>query len=56
MLKLLSAVASFSRMVSAMAPVTRLRPRDFKLTPLVSLAYLLTSLAAERRDEVLRLP
>ncbi len=40
MLKLLSAMANFSRMVSAMAPVTPLRPRDFKLTQLVSLAYL----------------
>ena len=40
MLRLLSAMASFSRMVSAMAPVTPLRPRDFRLTQLVSLAYL----------------
>lgn len=40
MLRLLSAMASFSRMVSAMAPVTPLRPRDFRITQLVSLAYL----------------
>ncbi len=40
MLNLLSAMATFSRMVSAMAPVTPLRPRDFKLTQIVSLAYL----------------
>jgi hypothetical protein len=40
MLKLLSAMATFSRMVSAMAPVTPLRPKDFRLTQLVSLAYL----------------
>jgi hypothetical protein len=40
MLRLLSAMASFSRMVSAMAPVTPLRPRDFRLAQLVSLAYL----------------
>lgn len=40
MLRLLSAMASFSRMVSAMAPVAPLRPRDFKLAQLVSLAYL----------------
>ncbi|HXB53906.1 MAG TPA: hypothetical protein VN461_03920 [Vicinamibacteria bacterium] len=40
MLKLLAAMATFSRMVSAMAPVNPLRPRDFKLAQIVSLAYL----------------
>jgi hypothetical protein len=40
MMRLLAAMASFSRMVSAMAPVTPLRPRDFKLAQIVSLAYL----------------
>ena len=40
MMKLLAAMASFSRMVSAMAPVTPLRPRDFKLSQISSLAYL----------------
>ena len=40
MLNLLAAMANFSRMVSAMAPVTPLRPRDFKLAQVVSLAYL----------------
>jgi len=40
MLNLLTAMANFSRMVSAMAPVTPLRPRDFKLAQVVSLAYL----------------
>jgi hypothetical protein len=40
MLQLLSTMARFSRMVSAMAPVTPLRPRDFRLTELASLAYL----------------
>jgi hypothetical protein len=40
MLRLLAAMANFSRMVSAMAPVTPLRPRDFQLTQIVSLAYL----------------
>ena len=40
MLKLLAAMATFSRMVSAMAPVAPLRPKDFKLAQLVSLAYL----------------
>jgi hypothetical protein len=39
-MRLLAAMASFSRMVSAMAPVTPLRPRDFKLAQIVSLAYL----------------
>ncbi len=40
MLQLLATMARFSRMVSAMAPVTPLRPRDFRLTELASLAYL----------------
>jgi hypothetical protein len=40
MLHLLAAMANFSRMVSAMAPVSPLRPKDFKLTQIVSLAYL----------------
>ena len=40
MLQLLAAMANFSRMVSAMAPVSPLRPRDFRLTQIVSLAYL----------------
>jgi hypothetical protein len=40
MLHLLSIMARFSRMVSAMAPVTPLRPRDFRLTEIASLAYL----------------
>jgi hypothetical protein len=40
MMKLLAAMANFSRMVSAMAPVTPLRPRDFKLSQIASLAYL----------------
>jgi hypothetical protein len=40
MLQLLSTMARFSRMVSAMAPVTPLRPRDFRLTEIASLAYL----------------
>jgi len=40
MLKLLAAMATFSRMVSAMAPVTALRPKDFRLAQIVSLAYL----------------
>jgi hypothetical protein len=40
MLKLLAAMATFSRMVSAMAPVAPLRPKDFKLAQIVSLAYL----------------
>jgi len=40
MLRLLSAMATFSRMVSAMAPVAPLRPKDFKLAQLASLAYL----------------
>jgi hypothetical protein len=40
MLQLLTTMARFSRMVSAMAPVTPLSPRDFRLTELASLAYL----------------
>jgi hypothetical protein len=40
MMKLLAAMTNFSRMVSAMAPVTPLRPRDFKLSQISSLAYL----------------
>ena len=40
MLNLLSTMARFSRMVSAMAPVRPLRPRDFKLAEIVSLVYL----------------
>ena len=40
MLQLLATMARFSRMVSAMAPVGPLRPRDFRLTELASLAYL----------------
>ncbi len=40
MLHLLAAMANFSRMVSAMAPVSPLRPKDFRLTQIVSLAYL----------------
>ena len=40
MLRLLAAMATFSRMVSAIAPVPPLRPRDFKLVQLASLAYL----------------
>ena len=40
MMKLLAAMANFSRMVSAMAPVTPLRPRDFRLSQISSLAYL----------------
>jgi len=40
MLKLLAAMATFSRMVSALAPVRPLRPADFRLAEIVSLAYL----------------
>jgi len=40
MLHLLATMARFSRMVSAMAPVAPLRPRDFRLTEIASLAYL----------------
>jgi hypothetical protein len=38
--KALAGMAVFSRMVSAMAPVTPLRPADFQLAQLSSLAYL----------------
>jgi hypothetical protein len=40
MLRLLSAMATFSRMVSAMAPVTPLKPKDFRVAQLANLAYL----------------
>jgi hypothetical protein len=40
MLKLLAAMATFSRMVSAMAPVRPLAPADFRIAEIVSLAYL----------------
>ena len=40
MLRLLAAMAAFSRMVSAMAPITPLRPADFRVAQLASLAYL----------------
>jgi hypothetical protein len=40
MLQLLSAMATFSRMVSAMTPVRPLRPQNFRLPQIVSLAYL----------------
>jgi len=40
MLKLLAAMATFSRMVSAIAPVRPLAPADFRLAEIVSLAYL----------------
>lgn len=40
MQKLLAAMATFSRMVSAIAPVAPLRPHDFRLAQLASLAYL----------------
>jgi hypothetical protein len=40
MLRLLAAMATFSRMVSAIAPVKPLRPKDFRLVQLASLAYL----------------
>lgn len=40
MLKLLSSMATFSRMVSAMAPIPPLRPQGFRLAQLASLAYL----------------
>ena len=40
MLRLLAAMATFSRMVSAIAPVRALRPRDFRLSQVASLAYL----------------
>jgi hypothetical protein len=38
--RLLNGMAVFSRMVSAMVPVAPLRPRDFKVTQLASLAAL----------------
>jgi hypothetical protein len=40
MLRLLAAMATFSRMISAIAPVQPLRPRDFRLVQIASLAYL----------------
>jgi hypothetical protein len=40
MMRLLGAMATFSRMVSAMAPVQPLRPQDFSLSQISSLAYL----------------
>jgi len=40
MMRLLAAMATFSRMVSAIAPVEPLRPRDFRMSQLASLAYL----------------
>ncbi len=40
LLALLTIMAKFSRMVSAMAPVNPLLPRDFHLAELTSLAYL----------------
>lgn len=40
MLRLLAAMTVYSRMVSAMAPVPPLRPRDFRLSQIASLAYL----------------
>jgi hypothetical protein len=40
MLRLLAAMATFSRMVSAIAPVKPLRPKDFRLVQVASLAYL----------------
>jgi len=40
LLKLLAAMATFSRMVSAMAPVAPLRPRAFRVGGLKGLAYL----------------
>jgi hypothetical protein len=40
MLRLLAAMSTFSRMVSAMAPVKPLRPQGFRLAQLASLAYL----------------
>ena len=40
MMRLLAAMATFSRMVSAMAPVQPLKPTDFQLSQLASLAYL----------------
>lgn len=40
MLRLLAAMATFSRMVSAIAPIKPLRPQAFRLTQIASLAYL----------------
>jgi len=40
MLRLLSAMSTFSRMVSAMAPIKPLRPQGFRLAQIASLAYL----------------
>jgi hypothetical protein len=40
MLRLLAAMATFSRMISAIAPVQPLRPKSFRLVQLSSLAYL----------------
>jgi hypothetical protein len=40
MLRLLAAMATFSRMVSAIAPVRPLRPKNFRLVQVASLAYL----------------
>lgn len=40
MLRLLAAMATFSRMVSAIAPVQPLHPKDFKVVQIMSLAYL----------------
>lgn len=40
LLKLLAAMATFSRMVSAMAPITPLRPQQFRVSGVRGLAYL----------------
>jgi hypothetical protein len=40
LLKLLAAMATFSRMVSAMAPIAPLRPQQFQVSGLRGLAYL----------------
>ncbi len=40
MLQLLGSMAAFSRMVAAVTPVRPLRPRDFRVAELMSLAYL----------------
>ena len=40
MLRLLAAMSTFSRMVSAMAPIKPLRPQGFRLAQIASLAYL----------------
>jgi hypothetical protein len=39
LLKLLAAMATFSRMVSAMAPIAPLRPQGFRLAQIASLAF-----------------